>query len=145
MSYPAPISLPVPSAPPTSAAAYLSDVEQLRVEIESAMLLVSGNRLTALEESLWRQQVLCTSLKHLSTSLLTEPMERPLVRRIQEASSALDQLNRSYALLIQQCGQQNNLLRRLCRSYQESAQASIESPTPISTAGAPSRSWSCEA
>lgn len=142
MSYPAPIPQQQPP-PPTStlAVSYLHNVEQLRGEIQSAMLLVSGNRLSALEESLWRQQVLCTSLKHLSGSLTTASIERPLVKRIQEASAALDQLNRSYAVLIQQSSQSNNLLLRLCRSYQESA----PSTTHIPTTAAPARSWSCEA
>lgn len=143
MSYPAPI--PQQQQPPTNAVSYLHEVEQLRGEIEQSMLFVSSNRLSALEESLWRQQVLCTSLKHLSRSLTTESIERPLMRRIQEASGALDQLNRSYALLIQQSSQGNNLLLRLCRSYQESARESAHSPTHIPTTGAPSRSWSCEA
>ncbi len=143
MSHPAPI--PQQQQPPTSAVSYLHEVEQLRSEIEQSMLLVSGNRLSALEESLWRQQVLCTSLKHLSRSLTTESIERPLIRRIQEASAALDQLNRSYALLIQQSSQGNNLLLRLCRSYQESARESPQSANSIRTTGASSRSWSCEA
>ncbi len=140
MTHPAPISqqqhLP-------TAVSYLHDVEQLRGEIESAMRHISGNRLAALEDSLWRQQVLCTSLKHLSHSLATESIERPLVRRLQEASAALDQLNRSYTLLVRQASHGNNLLLRLCRSYQESAQASL--PSPTHAAGATARSWSCEA
>lgn len=142
MNYPAPIPQQQHPPPPTAAVSYLQDVEQLRGEIEQAMLHVSGNRLSALEESLWRQQVLCTSLKHLSRSLTPDAIERPLVRRIQEASAALEQLNRSYAHLIQQSSQSNTLLLRLCRSYQESSQ---ESPTHIPTTAAPSRSWSCEA
>ena len=143
MTSPAPIAQQQQS--PATAVAFLHDVEQLRAEIESAMLCVSGNRLAALEESLWRQQVLCTGLKHLSRSIATETVERPLARRIQEASSALDQLNRSYAVLIQQSSQSNNLLLRLCRSYQESAPESSLSTTHIHPTGAPSRSWSCEA
>lgn len=143
MSYPAPIPQQQPPPTSTPAVSYLHNVEQLRGEIESAMLLISGNRLSALEESLWRQQVLCTSLKHLSGSLTTASVERPLVKRIQEASAALDQLNRSYAVLIQQSSQSNNLLLRLCRSYQESA--SSPSITHTNTTGAPTRSWSCEA
>ena len=144
MSTPAPITQQK-QPQPTVAASYLHDVEQLRGEIESAMLCVSGNRLAALEESLWRQQVLCTGLRHLSRSLATEAIERPLMGRIQQASAALDQLNRSYAQLIQQSSRDNSLLLGLCRSYQESAEQAASSSTHIPTPGAASRSWSCEA
>lgn len=128
---------------PPTAVEYLHDADALRGEIESAMRHISGNRLSALEESLWRQQVLCTSLKHLSQSISAEAVEPSMQRRLREAGAALQQLNRSYSLLIQQSGQQNGLLLQLCRSYQES-QGSARFSSNDST-GAPVRSWSCEA
>ena len=122
----------------STALSYLHDVDALRGELESAMMAIAGNRLPALEQSLWRQQVLCTSLKHLSRSLTTEGVESPLLRRIQEASLALTQLNRTYTLLVQQSSQSTDLLHRLCRSYQDAA------PTPA-LRSASSQTWSCEA
>ena len=143
MNDPAPITQqqPHPLPLPTAAVSYLHDAEQLRGEIEVAMLLISGNRLSALEESLWRQQVLCTSLQHLSRALTAEAIEPPLARRIREASLALQQLTRSYSVLIGQSSQNNDLLLRLCRSYQESAPSTSSS----TITGATARSWSCEA
>lgn len=129
--------------PTPTAVSYLDDTEALRGEIESAMGHIAGNRLPALEESLWRQQVLCTSLKHLSKALSLATIEPPLERRLREAGAALEQLNRSYSLLIQQSSQQNGLLLRLCRSYQESQAPAISTNNNIT--GAPARSWSCEA
>ncbi len=98
-------------------AAYLRQVEELRCEIEGAMEAVSGNRLGVLEESLWRQQVLCTSLRHLSQTLGAEDAEGPLMERIREASTQLAEVNRTYAYLVQQSAGSAELLLRLCRSY----------------------------
>lgn len=133
MSTPAPI----PQQSPT-AMSYLHDIGALQTELRSAMLAISGNRLSVLEDSLWRQQVLCTSLKHLSRSLSTEAVERPLLDRIQQASLDLQQLNRTYAQLVQQSSQSTDLLSRLCRSYGDTAPASA-------IAAAPTPTWSCEA
>lgn len=129
-------------AQPTSLASpalrYLQDVEALQGEMQSAMLAISGNRISVLEESLWRQQVLCTSLKHLSQSLVAGPVETSLRNRICEANRALEQVNRSYAVLVQQSSQSTDLLLRLCRSYAEAAiPAHASAPQPLS--------WSCEA
>ena len=122
----------------STALSYLHDTDALRSELESAMLAIAGNRLSALEQSLWRQQVLCTSLKHLSRSLASEDVESPLLLRIREASLALKQLNRTYTLLIQQSSHSTDILHRLCRSYQDAA------PTPA-LRSASSQTWSCEA
>jgi hypothetical protein len=104
-----------------SPASYLHGMEQLRDEIQTAMLAISGNRLSVLEESLWRQQVLCTSLKHLSHTFASENVESPLMDRLRETSLALQNLNRSYLLLVQQASQSNDLLYRLCRGYKDTA------------------------
>ncbi len=121
-----------------TALSYLRDVNALRGELETAMLAISGNRLPVLEESLWRQQVLCTSLKHLSHSLAGQDLDSPLRIRIREASLALQQLNRSYFFLVQQSSASTDLLFRLCRGYQDAA------PSP-SLIPASSQTWSCEA
>lgn len=122
---------------PQPGASYLHEMEQLRDELQTAMLAISGNRLSVLEESLWRQQVLCTSLKHLSHTVAAESVHSPLLKRIRETSVALNDLNRSYSLLVQQASQSNDLLYRLCRSYKDAA------PSPALPSAQPT--WSCEA
>ena len=127
--------------PTSNALAYLRDMESLEIELRSAMLAISGNRLAVLEESLWRQQILCTSLKHLSHSLaaeVPEVLETPLRTRIRQTGVALQQLNRTYAALVQQSSQSTDTLLRLCSSFRETA------PSPSITAAQP-QSWSCEA
>lgn len=118
-------------------AAYLRQVEELRGEIEGAMQAISGNRLGLLEESLWRQQVLCTSLKHLSQSLSAKDAGGPLMGRIREASVRLAEVNRTYAYLVQQSAGSTELLLRLCRSYRD------ESRTNVGGGSRPA--WTCEA
>ncbi len=122
----------------TSPAAYLQELESLREEMQAAMLAISGNRLSVLEESLWRQQVLCTSLKHLSRSLSSDPVEGSLMRRIRESTAALHDVGRTYSALLQQASESGDLLYRLCRSYKDAA------PSPLPGVVTP-RLLSCEA
>ena len=129
-----------PSANPLAAvpapAAYLHQLESLRDEMQAAMLAISGNRLQVLEESLWRQQVLCTSLKHLSSSLRSPTLETSLAARIRESSLALNEVSRTFSVLLQQASESGDLLLRLCRGYQD---------TPRSGSGASTRLLACEA
>ncbi len=126
------------SAGSTSPAAYLHQLESLREEMQAAMLAISGNRLPALEESLWRQQVLCTSLKHLSHTLSSGSVENPLTRRIRESTAALQEVGRTYSALLHQASESGDLLHRLCRSYKDAA------PSPLLGVATP-RLLSCEA
>ncbi len=120
-----PAAVPAPSA-------YLHQLESLREEMQAAMLAISGNRLQPLEESLWRQQVLCTSLKHLSSSLSTPDLETSLAQRIRESTLALNEVSRTYSILVQQASQSGDLLLRLCRSYKDTA-----APTPLPGVASP--------
>ncbi len=117
---------------------YLHQLDSLREEMQAAMLAISGNRLQVLEQSLWRQQVLCTTLKHLSSSLQTASIESSLSERIRESTLALGEVSRTYSVLLQQASQSGDLLLRLCRSYKDSA------PSPLPGASSP-RLLSCEA
>lgn len=124
--------------PGASAAVYLEQTEALREEMQAAMLAIAGDRLHVLEESLWRQQVLCTSLKHLSHSLASDQVESSLMLRIRESSTALREVGRTYAALIQQSREHGDLLSRLCHSYRDAAPSTLPGV-------APQRSLSCEA
>lgn len=133
------------SAAPSNSSAlpadsYLHQVEELRAELQGAMTFLSGNHLSAFEDSLWRQKTLCISLKHLSTCLASEALEASLSRRIQDSTAALQDVSRTYAALLQQAGESNALLLRLVRSYAEAH------PTAAPFSGsAPGRLLSCEA
>ena len=125
----------------STSAVYLRQMDELRDEIQSAMLAIAGNSLSVLEGSLWRQEVLCTSLKHLSRTLGPDALHGPLTARIHETSIALQELNRTYSLLIQQSSQSADLLYRLCRSYKDHSSSNPSALRPSATA----QTWSCEA
>ena len=130
-------STPISPAMSHPAASYLHEMEQLSDEIRSAMLAISGNQLSVFEASLWRQQVLCTSLKHLSQTFAPETVQPSLQQRLRETAAALLDLNRSYSLLVEQASQSSDLLYRLCRGYKDAAPF----PAPASA----QQTWSCEA
>jgi len=125
----------------STGAVYLRQMDELRDEIQSAMLAIAGNSLTVLEGSLWRQEVLCTSLKHLARTFGPDDLAGPLTARIRETSLALQELNRTYAQLVQQSSQSADLLYRLCRSYKDQTTSSHSPLRPSATA----QTWSCEA
>ena len=126
-----PAGVPAPTA-------YLHQLESLRGEMQAAMLAISGNRLQVLEQSLWRQQVLCTSLKHLSSSLRSPSLETSLAARIRESTLALNEVSRTYSVILHQASESGDLLLRLCRSYKDT------SPSTLSGV-ASTRLLSCEA
>ena len=114
--------------------AYLGDLEALRDEVQVAVQAISTNSLAALEASLWRQEVLCVGLKHLSHTIDPNAVETSLRTRIEAASTALHHLNRTYASLVQQSRDSATLLQHLCRSYDEAS----------TTTGSRRSSLSCE-
>lgn len=126
----------------STGAAYLGQMDELRDEIQSAMLAIAGNSLSVLEGSLWRQEVLCTSLKHLARTFGPDDLHGPLTARIRDTSLALQELNRTYAQLVQQSSQSTDLLSRLCRSYRDQTSAA---PTSSLRPSAALQTWSCEA
>ncbi len=101
--------------------AYLQQLDLLRAEMSDAMLAISGNSLQALEESLWRQEVLCVSLKRLLQSLQQAQLDSSVMVRMRSAATALHTLNQSYAGLIQRSKSSADLFYGLCRSYNEAS------------------------
>ena len=115
----------IPSPPeqthPRSEDAYIEQTTLLREEINAAMLAISGNSLQVLEESLWRQEVLCTSLRRLLQALQGEAIDSASMARIRSSTLALHQVNRTYANLVQQSRMQAEVLYGLCLSLKEAS------------------------
>ena len=99
----------------------LQQLESLRTEIGAAMTAISGNSLQALEESLWRQEVLCVSLKRLVQTLPEGDSSSSAMIRIRSTTAALYALNQTYAGLVQQSKASSDLLYSLCLSYKDSS------------------------
>jgi hypothetical protein len=94
-------------------------IDLLSREIGEAMGAISANSLHALEESLWRQEVICSDLKYLLRTAhenvvltIAVPLRSPL--------HALHRINASYAGLLQQTREKNQQLYALIRTYNAS-------------------------
>ncbi len=111
---------------------FLEQLDAMRGEVSSSMLAISGNSLKALEESLWRQEVLCVSLNRLLESLDRRTVEPSSVTLIQTTTAALHKLNQSYAALVEQAETSAGTLYRLCRDYKDS-QTSLGDGTSLSS------------
>ena len=108
---------------------YVQQLEFLREEMTRSMRAISGNSLQVLEESLWRQEVLCVSLQRLVRALGSGNAGSAAMARVRSATTDLHRLNQTYARLIQQSKASCDLMYGLCASYAESSLR--DSPTSI--------------
>ena len=99
----------------------VEQLASLRDEMSTAMLAISGDSIGILEESLWKQEVLCVSLKRLLQTIQGAGADAVSLIRIQNAMSALHQLNQTYANLVQQSRAQADVLYGLCQSYRNTS------------------------
>lgn len=96
---------------------YVHRLDELREEIGRAMAAISGNKLAALEESLWRQEVLCTGLKHICCTAEQAQPGPALAKELRKSLCALHNANRSYVELLRQAQVSNHLLYALCAAH----------------------------
>ena len=97
--------------------AYLQQLDTLREEVGYAMSAISGNTLQALEESLWRQEVLCVGLGRMLQTLGGTPLPNGAADRMKDAMAALHAVNRTYAEVVEQARSSNHRLYALCLGY----------------------------
>jgi hypothetical protein len=108
-------------------AEYLLQLQALASELSVAMDAIGANSLTGLQESVARQEMLCSVVANMAKSIrekVRESGQAPLVvsdslvqQRIGEASEAIRQLNLQYAALLKHSGRSIALLASLCRSH----------------------------
>lgn len=114
---------------------YLEQLNQLRDEITRSMQAIAGNSLQVLEESLWRQEILCVSLQRLLRFIAGGHPDSAAMNRIRSASLDLRRLNHTYASLIEQSKTSCDLMYGLCQSYTEATSrqtsTSIGHPYPL--------------
>lgn len=116
---------------------YLAGMEDLESELGRALRAIAGNALSALEESIWKQESLCANLGLLAVSLDADSMHIGLVEKIRSTGRALQDLNRCYATLVEQSSRSAELLSMLYRCYSGH-------PTPTMNSHEGRQSWSCE-
>jgi hypothetical protein len=121
-------------APRDRALDFIEQIEALGSEIEAAMAAIAGDRLTALEQSVRRQELACSRLVDMAGHVAATPSESladpELAARLQATSTTLRDLNAQYAALLRHSGQSVRLLAALCTNY---AGSQVRTPT-----------WCCE-
>ena len=128
-------------------AAYLLQLQALAFEISVAMDAIAANALTSFQESVAKQEMLCSVLANMAKTIREKvrSSEQPLLvlsdssvePRIRAASEAISQLNLQYAALLKHSGRSIALLASLCRSHTGEFQ---EARGPRSKR----QTWSCE-
>jgi len=125
---------------------YLRQLQSLASEISHAMVAISSNSLTALRESIARQELLCAALAAGARAIgqrgpvFREPMpptETPIEAKIRAAGAAILELNLQYGALLKHSGRTIALLLSLCRSHTGQTQ---EARWPRLK----QKTWSCE-
>lgn len=133
--------------PDELAASYLQQLQELALEISVATDAIAANALTRLQESVAKQEMLCTSLATManafgdgsaaSEKLVTQLSDTTIKSKIRSARRAVVELNLQYAALLKHSGKSISLLISLCRSHTGRSQ---EARGPRSK----QQTWSCE-
>ena len=128
-------------------AAYLLQLQALAFEISVAMDAIAANAHTSFQESVAKQEMLCSVLAHMAKTIhgKVRSSEQPLLilsdssiePRIRAASEAIRQLNLQYAALLRHSGRSIALLASLCRSHTGQFQEACGLRSKRQT-------WSCE-
>ena len=142
--------------PETLAAGYLKGLCDLAAEMEAAMGAIARNALPDLEDSVGRQEALCTRLASMARRLGPEAagdrgsgLAHPAANsasgtghRIRAANLALRDLSRRYSALLKHSGRSIELLSSLCGSY--AGQAYQAPSKEARRAGSKHQTWYCE-
>jgi hypothetical protein len=129
------------------AARYLQQLQELAFEISAATDAIAANALPKLQESVAKQEMLCSNLAMLANSVsegfrtsertLPAHSDNSVELKIRAASKAISELNLQYAALLKHSGKSIALLASLCRSrtgdFQEAHGPRLKRQT-----------WSCE-
>jgi hypothetical protein len=132
------------------AANYLQQLQELASEISVAMGAIAANEMPEFQESISKQEILCSSLETMANTVSEwlsapappAPPERPCVetaveQKIRTASHAIRELNLQYAALLKHSGRSISLLAALCRSHTGQFQEARGARSKHQT-------WSCE-
>lgn len=100
----------------TGASTYLQQLQALACEISLAMDAIAANALSRLQESVARQEMLCSLLAGTARAPRFIS-DRAVETKIQQASEAIRELNLQYAALLRHSGRSIALLLSLCRTH----------------------------
>jgi hypothetical protein len=126
---------------------YLQQLQELAFEISAATDAIAANALSKFQQSVARQEMLCSSLASMANTVgeglrsSQQPsrsgIDSTVEARIRAASSTLHELNLQYAALLRHSGRSIAVLASLCRThtgqFQEARGPRLKHQT-----------WSCE-
>jgi hypothetical protein len=129
------------------AATYLQQLQELAFEISAATDAIAANALAKFQQSVARQEMLCSSLASMANTVsegfcssrqpLLSGIDPTVETRIRAASGVLHELNLQYATLLKHSGKSIAVLASLCRThtgkFQEARGPRLKHQT-----------WSCE-
>lgn len=111
----------------------LMQIEQLVAELQLVMSAAARNSVGEVEQSLWRQEMLCVALQRAIDQLICAPRCAADIGALRAAGAQLKLLNRAYGSLVQQGRRSVVPLLKLCHLYGSvSAPSSNSLPTPLS-------------
>jgi hypothetical protein len=93
--------------------------KELEEEITAAILAIALDSMDTLEESLWKQQVLCATLRNQLDNLSDMGVDPRGLPYVVGAFSSLRSASDTYAALVQQSRASTDLLLKLCLGYRE--------------------------
>jgi hypothetical protein len=109
------------------AARYLQQLQALAFEISVATDAIAANALPKLQESVAKQEMLCSDLATMADSVnegfrssertLLAHSDNAVELKIRATSKAISELNLQYAALLKHSGRSIALLASLCRSH----------------------------
>lgn len=99
-------------------------LSELEREIRCASVAIAQNRLRDLEESLWRQEILCRNLKSFVSTICPAILDRDSINLLRETAARLKMQSQIYEKLVARSSRSTAILQHLCTLYRNAAQQS---------------------
>lgn len=96
-------------------------LEELQEELEAAIDAIGRSSLPEVEQSLWKQEMLCATLKRVLPDVARAKPNPETIAALVTAGAALRISQRRYAAVIHAAQATNRLLQDLCSLYSPAA------------------------
>ena len=103
-------------------AACVKILRDLELEVQTATSAIMCNKLTDLEESLWRQETLCARLKGSIRRIRLARLNEGVTVLLREEASRLKEQSQIYEKLVSRASRSTAILQHLCSLYRNAAQ-----------------------
>jgi len=97
-------------------------LRDLELEVQTAAHAITSNKLTDLEESLWRQEILCGRLKRCIPTIRSAMSSARAAGLLREEAVRLKMQSQIYEKLVSRASRSTAILQHLCSLYRNAAQ-----------------------